>query len=267
MRGLIIQKITSKRGYFELSFDKGAALLVSEDILVRYRLLKGTEIKEAQYTEIERAAKIDQGFQLAVNYISYQLRSEKEVRDYLRQKEIPSSEFPKIIEQLKTLSLVDDQVFAESFVRTQMRLSDKGPRTISQKLREKGIAPEIIDQALELFQVEDQLALAKKVGEKAVRRNSSKSFREQKQKVQQHLLSKGFSSDVIREAMATLLVESDPDEEWQSIQIQGEQLWRRHQRLDPSKRRQKMKQSLFQKGFSFDLIERFLQEKDEEDDE
>ncbi len=63
-----------------------------------------------------------------MNYLSYQLRSEKEIRTYLKEKEILQEDRNKIVARLKELDLVDDLVYGESYVRTNIRLSDKGPK-------------------------------------------------------------------------------------------------------------------------------------------
>jgi len=49
--------------------------------------------------------------------------------------------------------------------------------------------------------------------------------------------------------------EKDDEEEWEALQKEGTKLVRRH-RTD----KQKIKQKLYQKGFDFDLIQRFIDE-------
>ena len=72
-----------------------------------------------------------------MNYLSYQLRSEKEIRTYLKEKEILQEDRNKIVARLKELDLVDDLVYGESYVRTNMRLSDKGPKKLAQQMQQK----------------------------------------------------------------------------------------------------------------------------------
>ena len=50
------------------------------------------------------------------------------------------------------------------------------------------------------------------------------------------------------------------------MELQGEKLWRKNQRFEPAKRRQKVKQSLYQKGFQLDQIDAFIRGKEEEDE-
>lgn len=133
----IIRINKGKGPFYEVATSEGETLRVSEDLLVRFRLLKGKELSEEELKEIKKSAGVDLGLQQAMNYISYQLRSEMEVRTYLKDKEIEKQDRDLVVERLKELNLIDDKNYGESYIRTQVRMSDKGPVVISQQLRKK----------------------------------------------------------------------------------------------------------------------------------
>lgn len=133
----IIRIDKGKGPFYEVATSEGETLRVSEDLLVRFRLLKGKELSEEELKEIKKSAGFDLGLQQAMNYISYQLRSEMEVRTYLKDKEIEKQDRDLVVERLKELNLIDDKNYGESYIRTQVRMSDKGPVVISQQLRKK----------------------------------------------------------------------------------------------------------------------------------
>ncbi len=165
---LTVTRISKGKGpFYRVDLSEGEALQVSEDVLVRYRLLKGRELDEETIQEIKKSSGADFGFHLAMNYLSYQLRSEKEIRTYLKEKEILQEDRNKIVARLKELDLVDDLVYGESYVRTNMRLSDKGPKKLAQQMQQKGLQPEIIEQALSQYTFEDQVQNAHQTAEKA----------------------------------------------------------------------------------------------------
>ena len=58
--------------------------------------------------------------------------------------------------------------------------------------------------------------------------------------------------------------EADQEIEYDYLVKQGDKLWRRNLRFEPKKRNLKVKQSLYQKGFDLDTIQRFITEKEEE---
>ncbi|MGM0215651.1 recombination regulator RecX [Enterococcus sp. AZ109] len=265
---ITISKVNKGRNaFYNVELSNGEVLRVSEDTLISYRLLKDREITEKEIDEIKNASNEDMGFQLALNYLNYQLRTEKEIHSYLKEKEIGSKDRYKIIERLKELDLLDDVAYGESFVRTQMRLSDKGPRVIKQKLKEKGLSDQDIEASLALYEEDDQYNVALQTAEKAMRKYHDKSVREIQQKLNQTMMSKGFSTDIIKRVIAEIDFDEIQEQEDDALEIQGDRLWRSNQRFAKAKRKQKVKQSLYQKGFSLDAIDAFIAKKEEEDDE
>ncbi|MGO3604095.1 MAG: recombination regulator RecX [Enterococcus malodoratus] len=264
---LTVVKISQGRGpYYQVEFSNGDKLRLSEDTVVRHRLLKGQELDEKTLDEVKQESKEDLGFQLALNYLSYQLRTEKEIRTYLKDKEIEGSDRQKIVARLKEMNLVNDLVYGESYVRTQMRLGDKGPRVLQQKLKQKGLKDEDIQQALYLYESEEQFQVALHTAQKALRKFHHSSQREVQQKIQQLLMTKGFNSDTSKNVLAEIDFSDIQEQESDALTLQGDKLWRKNQRFEPAKRKQKVKQSLYQKGFQFDQIDAFIRGKEAEDE-
>ncbi|MDH6363622.1 regulatory protein [Enterococcus sp. PF1-24] len=264
---LTVEKVAKGKGNFYIvTFSNKEKVQLSEDAFVRYRLLKGQELTEERLKEIKATAGYDLGLQLAYHYLSYQIHTEKEVFTYLKEKEISLADSKKIMEKLRELALVDDRRFGENYVRTQVRLSDKGPNFLAQQLRQKGLKPEDIEAGLAFYPLSDQLEVALRTAEKILKKQRNKSSRERFQKAKQQLMQKGFSQEVINEVLAILTEEPNPEAEYESLVFQGDKLWQRNQRLEIRKRQQKVKQSLYQKGFSFELIQRYLEEKVEFDE-
>lgn len=264
---LTVVKVSQGRGpFYKVEFSNGEKLRLSEDTVVRHRLLKGQELDEKLLAEVKREGKEDIGYQMALNYLSYQLRTEKEIRTYLKDNEIESDDRNKIVTRLKEVKLVDDLVYGESYVRTQMRLGDKGPRVLQQKLKQKGLKESDIQQALYLYETEEQFQIAFHTAQKALKKFHHQSQREVRQKVQQLLMTKGFNSETSKNVIAELDFSEVKEQETDALELQGEKLWRKNQRFEPAKRRQKVKQSLYQKGFQLDQIDAFIRRKEEADE-
>lgn len=263
-----IIKITKDKGQFYLIWlSSGEKLRVSEDTLVSQRLLKGQELSQANIEEIKKVGSYDSGLQLALNYLSYQLRSKKEIIDYLKGKEILLEDRKKIILRLEEMNLLNDTMFSESYVRTLMRTSDKGPKMIMQQLKRKGLNDEDIQHGLTLYTIEEQVKIAVVVAGKAMKRYQTKSFKDALQKVQLHLMQKGFNREVIDLALEELSFEKNEEQELETIKKEGEKLWEKHRKLETYKRLLKVKQSLYQKQFDLDLIQEYLNEKEIEHEE
>ena len=74
------------------------------------------------------------------------------------------------------------------------------------------------------------------------------------------LMRKGFGFDVIDQAISQIDAEIDEDEQSQLLKQAGMKLWKKYRAEEPYQRRQKLKQSLYRKGFDFDAIDDFVDE-------
>jgi regulatory protein len=151
-----------------------------------------------------------------------------------------------------------------AYVRTQANTTDKGPNVIKKDLKEKGVAEGILIQALEEFPLEHQIEKAIKISGKFYQKNVKVSLKVQQQKLEQLLLRKGYSYEVVNFALnETEVPKQGEDEEMEAVRFQGEKVHRKFSQLEGFEYQQKIKQALYRKGFTMDLIERFIAEKNE----
>ena len=78
-----ITKIEKKKRLYFLEIDQKESLYVTEDTIVKYMLTKGMTIDKKQLEDIKIFAQFSHGKNLALYYISFKQRTEKEVKDYL----------------------------------------------------------------------------------------------------------------------------------------------------------------------------------------
>ncbi|MEW9111089.1 recombination regulator RecX [Cytobacillus gottheilii] len=235
---------------------------VDEDVLIKHGLKKGMELDEFLLSEIGYHDDIRKSYNDAIGYLSRRMRSEYEVRTFLKGKEVDEAIIQETIHKLYDYSFLNDEEFALAFVRTQMNTTDKGRGLIRMELKEKGISDELIEKALEQFSYEHELETAIKLCEKNLRKNTKESTRIAKQKLEQVLSRKGFYSDIIKEAISASAPEKEEDEELAALRHQAEKASRKYRALPEFEYRQKMKQALARKGFSFDLIDKVLREEE-----
>lgn len=260
-----ITKITTqkKKGRYNIFVDKGQGeefgFGVDEDILIEYQLRKGMELDSNLVKTLEKKNEVQQAFSLAVHFLSYRMRSIQEMIQYLRKKEVEQEQIDQVINRLKNEGYLNDAEFAASFVATRKNTSSKGPILIKRELMEKGVEASIIEDSLHLFTREEQLEKVMKLIEKKISVEKRKSYQQALQMVKQTLLQKGFTQDIIQEGLQNVELEKDSDEEWDALVYQGEKAVAKYQRkYEGFEFKQKVKMSLYQKGFAFDDIERFL---------
>lgn len=255
------QKRTDRYNIF-MDYGKGKgeeyAFSVDEEVLLKFQLKKGMEINEYDLADIQLYDEIQKSFTSALNYLSHRMRSEQEIRMYLKKKEVDEPIIQEAVLKLYKYKYLDDLEFARAFVRTYMNGGNKGPIIIQQELREKGVKLSVIEQAMVEYPSEQQIEHAIMMAEKAIKKETKLSARALQQKLDQILSRKGFFRDVISIALEEVTVEKNDDEEWQSLMFQAEKIKRRYQGYTGYEYEQRMKQALFRKGFSIEMIDRYL---------
>lgn len=247
--------------YLSRGSDEEYGFTVSEDVFIKHQLKKGMELTEEEIQAIREDDMLDKAFQKTLNYLSYRMRSEKEIYDYLKEENVSHEEALDMIDRLEDLNLIDDLQFAQAFVRTKKNTQRKGPRLIEQELYEKGISQKMINQALLEYPEEEELEIAIEVCVKKKKSYKNVAQRLRKQKLYQFLLQRGFRSGVANVAIDHCEQEIDEDVEWTALVKQGQKVEARYQKYEDWEQKQKLKQYLYQKGFSIDLIERWLEER------
>ncbi|MFC3039235.1 recombination regulator RecX [Virgibacillus xinjiangensis] len=236
---------------------------VDEALLIEYRLRKGLELDNSMVDTLIQKDTVHKVYTQAIHFLSYRMRTKKEIRDYLVKKEVEPEQVEQIMGRLEKENLVDDRQFAEMFVRTRMNTSSKGPSLIKKELMEKGVAAAIAAEAVEGYPYEVQYEKIRKLIDKKLSQKKKDSFRKQVQNLQASLMQKGFTQDVVKEAFADIQEEKDEDAEWEALVYQGEKLMRKHQmKHEGYALMNKVKEGLFRKGFPMDQIQKFLESRE-----
>ncbi|MFC7064212.1 recombination regulator RecX [Halobacillus seohaensis] len=262
-----ITRITTQKknkNRYNIYLDRGQGeaygFSVDQDILVSFRLQKSMELEESTIEALLQKDTLHKTYTLTINYLSYRMRSEKEIRDYLVKKEVDDEHIEEVVKRLYREKLLDDLEFAIALVRTRVQTSSKGPLLVKRELIDKGVDAVKTDEALEHYSFDKQVEKASKVAEKKIKSDKKKSRRQQIQNAQQNLMQKGFYGDVVKEAISQL-PEEEEDQEWEAVVFQGEKLVRKFERkVEGYELKQKVKNGLYQKGFPFEHIERFIDE-------
>ena len=148
----------------------------------------------------------DQVLDKMAKYCAYQERCVKDVKDKLKTFDIPQEEKTKILDYLLDNRFVDDERFAKSFVRGKVNQSGWGMNKIRFHLMQKGIAKELIDDALE--QTDEEVyrqRLIDIIKTKAKTVKAASDF-EKKHKLAAYAMQKGFEGNLVWEVLKDLAV-------------------------------------------------------------
>lgn len=129
----------------------------------------------------------------AFNLLSYRDRSAYEMKDRLLKKGYQEDEVVTVIKRLKELSYIDDNKFAEKWVRYRIKNKPRGSNMLKKELNSKGIEEKIINRVLEkLIDNELEVDLGCSLAKKWL-----KSHKEDLSKLKRYLYYKGFPAAII----------------------------------------------------------------------
>ena len=249
-------------GRYNIHLDGKYAFAVAESVLIKYRLMKGMELDQAQLAQISNDDEIAKTYNKMLDYLAHQLRTEHDVYEKMRQLKTPAEDIEPVMQKLRGLHLLDDHEYAASYVRTVMNTELKGPQVIRQKLRQKQIGELDIDSALAQFTPERQLENATKLAKKLFKRYNKLPARRQAEKVRQGLVTNGYAADLFNEIKDTVTPQPDLEQEDELLAKEAAKAMRRYEKRVPTdyERRLKVKQALYRKGFDLDEAEHWLNE-------
>lgn len=192
---------TRKNIYIDGEF----ALGISAETLLLYGLRTGDEVTESLLKQLSAAEGLHAARRAAMQLLARRPRSEKEIRDRLREKEFSEEEIQQTLDALRSAGLVSDEAFARTFIREQLSLHAKGPLAIKEKLLVLGINKQTIDRALsEVLQDVSEAGVARNAAERFLRSTGRKHSdpHTKRRKLTAFLAGRGFSWDVIAEVVA-----------------------------------------------------------------
>ncbi|ETP68958.1 recombinase RecA [Planococcus glaciei] len=266
----IISKITrGKRNpeRYNIYLEEKFAFSVDEAVLIRYQLTKGKELDQWTIEEMNFEDEVRKAYNKALNYLGFRMRSEDEVRTKLKEKEFGNAVIDEAIKKLYTHKFLDDQAFSEALLRTQINSGKKGPRAIQQEMQKKGIDKQMQEDVLNSYSEEEQLEIAKELAAKIAAKEKMKTPSQIKQKINDSLMRKGYSYTLVKLAIEDLDLEKDEDQWTDIVREQGDKLWRKHSsKLTGYDLKSKVKQGLYQKGFPSEVINEYIEQKEQEDD-
>ena len=150
---------------------------------------------------------MDNFYNLALRFLSYRTRSEKEVREKLKLKQAEPGIIEKVISKLKEKRFINDEEFARQWIENRERFKPRSLRLIKLELRQKGIEGEILEKVIQDldFNSESELEQAKKLVEKRIDKVRDLPKQEIYQKLGRFLASKGFNWDTVKKAIDEVL--------------------------------------------------------------
>lgn len=182
------------------------SMTVHEDVMIKYRMMKGSVFRKEELEEIVVADERQQAYVEALRFLERKPRTEKEIAQRLGQKGMTSDGIEKTIDRLQQERLVDDELYAKQWAEQRITKQKKGRMWVRQELRQKGIESELIVEALNEVNEEDEFNSAYTIGKKKWQQIKGDAL-ERKRKTGAFLMRRGFTGEQVRKVINRLIAE------------------------------------------------------------
>ena len=188
--GLQVQKKNPNRVniYLDGEFAFGVARITAA------WLKNGDELSDEKIARLLTEDSREWAYQQAMLFLSYRVRSEKEIRQNLRKHETPEDVIDETIERLRKAGLANDNEFAQAWVENRSTFRPRSRRALAMELRQKGLDDETVHSAVSGV---DEDALAYEAAQKRLGRLKGLEWNDFRKKLSEFLARRGFPYSVI----------------------------------------------------------------------
>ena len=186
------------QGRYSVYVDEKYVFSLSENTLLEQtRVRIGQEVTKDELAGFKQVSALDKAYNLTLAYVARRMRSEGELRDYFRRKEIDEDSAESIMVRLRGFGYVNDAKFAQSWVENRRLLKPVSKRRLILELRQKSVPDDIVRQVLEADETSDRDTLRQLVD-----RKRKQTRYQDATKLMQYLARQGFGYDDIKRVLA-----------------------------------------------------------------
>lgn len=194
-----------------------ASVEIAADLLLRSGLARGDRVTPARIEALREEDAEYRAREAALSLLSHRARARLELRRRLERKDFSTPVIDRVMAWLDERDYVDDEAFAEAFVRDRLRLRPRGRIGLIQELRRKGVADGVAEAVIARVMAAesvDERDLAREAAEAWARKNrptlrkaagSRDGHSRARRRLYGHLARRGFAGDAVRDAIAAVL--------------------------------------------------------------
>ena len=251
-----ITDVIKKKEGINIIFDGEHSVHVEPEMVIKYKLLSinvlDNETFLTFFNENERLRALRFCFKKLKKLLTV-----LEMKTLLSEENFDKKIIDETLHYLIQKHYLDDLAYAKYYVN--MKSNQQGPLLITHKLSDKGISLHIIEKVMMNY---DQNRFIEDIIEKKLKQSQKKTKKQALESIKRDLLAKGFQHDYIDISLQKLhhLYQGNEDNLLSTYaQKYYDTLSQRYQGYTLMN---KLKEKLYQKGFSYDQIKAYLQSKD-----
>jgi regulatory protein len=215
---VIVTSITEhprRKGRYVVDVDGREAAVLTAETLSTLGVRVGAALGEAQFEALRQASAEVAVLDRALNLLAHRARSARELRRRLVQKGEPPALIDAALERLERMGLIDDAEYARQVARSKVMAQGASKRRVRQELFKRGVSSDLADAAIdEVYEDEavDPGEIVERAARKRLKALAGLDPETRRRRLYGFLARRGYESDEIRAAMATVLGEADADD-------------------------------------------------------
>lgn len=245
-----INKIQRKNNKYKIILEDNTIIETYDEVIIKENILYKKEITEDLKHKIEKENQYYDIYNNILKYIKTKLRSETEIREYIRKNEIDKKIEEDIINKLKSTKLIDDNIYVHAYIHDKIMFTNDGPLKIKKDLLKNKIDVTLIEDELEKLDREELQEKLKKLVLKKMNTNTKYSNNMLKQKLINYFMNLGYEkSDIVD------IIENNQTQNNEIIKKEYNKIYNKlKNKYEGEELKRNIKQKLYQKGFSIDEI-------------
>mgnify|MGYP004500596241 FL=1 len=187
----------TKKNIYNVYLSNGEVLELNGKVITDNELLIKKEIDNELYDKLKRDNTICMLMDTSVKYIDRRLRSIKELKDYLKNKEEDTIIIEEVIDKLIDNKYLDDDRFTKAFIKDKLNFTNWGDYKIKNELKRLGVNEEIIYNNISNIDNNIYYERISKIIDKDISTNKKYNGIKLKNKIYNHLLTLGYSKEKV----------------------------------------------------------------------
>ena len=193
------EKIGSSK--YRIYLDNGEVIDTYDEVILNNELLIKKELDTILYNQLIIDTKLHEYYNSCIKYISIRIRSTKEIKDYLKKKIVEDEDIDYIISKLTINKYLDDDKFSQCFIKDKLKFTNWGDVKIIYELKKHNISSSVIENNKYLIDRELLIEKIDKIINKQIKSNHKLDNKKLRNKLYNHLLNSGYSSNLIIERL------------------------------------------------------------------
>ncbi len=248
----ILKIIKKKKSMYEVVLDSKESLILLESVMIHHEVFLKKMLTEKEINEIQKENEMEMSYQKCCSYLDRKMRTEKEVKNYLKKDEISKEIIEQVIQKLKANHFLDDERYVNAYVNDIVKFTNNGPLKIEKSLIDLGIGKEAIENSLKNVTFEVWKNKIEKICQKRIQSNKKDSEIIFKRKLIQYLYTLGYSNELTSSIVENIHLEN-------SLELMKKEEERLRKKLSRKYVGEELefqiKRKLYQKGFKINLDE------------